>query len=249
MSHDHFGPVSDAYEEFRPHYPESLFDALMDWVPSQQSAWDVGCGTGQASLSLAQRFLQVRATDASRAQIERAVPHERITYAVASAHDSGLPDGSVDLITVAQALHWFDVDAFHAEATRVLTRNGVIAEWTYALLDVPSCEPIAAAVNALDARLRDWWPPERVHVDNGYGDLAFPFSPIDVGAQLMHADWSREQLVGYLGTWSAVTRYRAERSDDPLAEVVSVIEAQWGAVERRQITWPLTVRVGTVTPR
>lgn len=249
MPSDHFGPVADAYAAFRPHYPESLFDALMDWVPSQQLAWDAGCGTGQASLSLAHRFLAVHATDASASQIERATPHERISYSVTPAHESGLPDGSVDLITVAQALHWFDVNAFHAEATRVLAPNGVIAEWSYGLLDVPSCAPIAAAVNALDARLREWWPPERAHVDNGYRDLPFPFTPIDIGAQVMHADWSRDQLLGYLGTWSAVTRYRSAHADessiDPLQEVAAAIDAHWGTTERRQIDWPLSVRVGT----
>src|SRR5690349_20694808 len=147
---DHFSGVSSAYAAYRPSYPEALFDALVDIAPSCTLAWDCGTGTGQAAIALAHRFAAVVATDASAGQIEKTTPHPRVTYRVAPAQESGLDDASVGLITVAQALHWFDVDTFHSEAKRVLVPHGVIAEWSYALLDVPSAPAVASLVNALD---------------------------------------------------------------------------------------------------
>ncbi len=175
----------------------------------------------------------VRATDASASQIAHAAPHPRITYGVAPAHESGLPDHGGDLITVAQALHWFDVDAFHAEVRRVLVPNGIIAEWSYGLLYVPESPSITLAVQALDDDLRAWWPAERLHIDNACADLAFPFNAIDAGAHTMIAEWTSAQLLGYLGTWSAVTRYRAAHDGDPLAAIRQVVAELWPATS----TW------------
>lgn len=245
---DHFSGVSSGYAAFRPSYPAALFDALADIAPSQALAWDCGAGTGQASVELAHRFTQVVGTDASAAQIGQATAHERVTYRVAPAHESGLADGSVGLITVAQALHWFDVDAFHAEAQRVLMPHGVIAEWSYGLLDVPTAPAVTALVNALDREVGPWWPPERRHVDEGYASLAFPFQPVDLGQFTMHADWSVEQLLGYLGTWSAVTRFRKERGTDPLEPLAEQLAAAWGSVPMHRIHWPLTLRTGRHEP-
>ena len=209
-------------------------------------AWDCGCGSGQATVALAQHFGAVYGTDVSAAQIAQATAHPRITYRTAPAQSSGLADRSVDLVTVAQALHWFDVDAFHAEVARVLVPRGVVAEWSYGLLRVPSSEYITATVVELDATLNDWWPPERRHIDNEYRDLAFPFARIDVGTHTMSADWTLAELLGYFGTWSAVTRYRASEPDDPLARVRADIANAWGAETTRTIEWPLTIRCGRV---
>ena len=246
MPSDHFGPVADGYAAYRPSYPASLFDALAALAPSTTLAWDCGCGTGQAALALAERFAAVCATDASASQIAHATPHPRITFGVAAAHESGLPDHGVDLITVAQALHWFDVDAFHDEVRRVVVPNGIVAEWSYGLLLVPEMPSITLAVQTLDDDLRAWWPPERLHIDNKYADLAFPFDSVDVGAHTMSANWTSAQLLGYLSTWSAVTRYRAAHRDDPLHAMRSVIAEQWPHSVTRRMEWPLCIRVGRV---
>lgn len=241
---DHFSGVSSGYAAFRPSYPSALFDALADIAPSQALAWDCGTGTGQASVELAHRFTQVVATDASASQIEQAVANPRVTYRVAPANESGLSDASVGLVTVAQALHWFDVDAFHAEAKRVLMPHGVIAEWSYGLLHVPTAPHVTDLVNALDRDIGAWWPPERRHIDEGYQSLPFPFEPIDIGKFDMQADWTREQLLGYLGTWSAVTRFRDDRGSDPLEPLAAAMADAWGTVPTHRIHWPLTLRVG-----
>ena len=246
MPTDHFGPVAGGYATFRPSYPQSLFDALASLAPSRARAWDCGCGSGQATIALAQHFTAVLGSDVSASQIAHAETHARVTYRVAPAHESELPDASVDLVTVAQALHWFDVSTFHAEVKRVLVPRGVIAEWTYGLLRVPSCPPITNAVLALDERLHAWWPPERRHVDNNYRDLAFPFASLDAGTHTMSADWTGAQLLGFLGTWSAVTRYRAAHCDDPVDDVRAVLAEHWNTGLIRRIEWPLLIRVGRV---
>lgn len=241
---DHFSTVSPQYAAARPTYPDALFAALAACAPSRTLAWDVGCGSGQASVALAAHMNRVHATDVSAAQVAAALPHARVTYAAAPAHASGLPDGSVSLVTVAQALHWFDVDAFHAEVRRVLVPGGVIAEWCYGLVDSPPA--VARVVNDLDARMQSWWPPERRFVDDAYASLPFPFVVLPFDRFAMTARWSVAQLMAYLGTWSAVTRCRAAGGGDPLDGVEVDLVAAYGGRETAEIAWPLTVRVGRV---
>lgn len=241
---DHFSGVAQGYAAYRPRYPEALFDTLAALAPARDSVWDCACGTGQASVALAHRFHRVVATDASAQQVAQAEPHERITYRVAPAEASGLSTASVSLVTVAQAVHWFDVGAFHTEAKRVLVPGGVIAEWSYGLLDVPSRPAVADLVNAMDSRLKMWWPPQRVHIDNRYTDLEFPFERIEVGTFSMVADWTPAQLAGYLATWSAVSRYRAAHIDDPMIAFERDLVEAWGDAPTLQIDWPLILRVG-----
>jgi ubiquinone/menaquinone biosynthesis C-methylase UbiE len=243
---DHFSTVAAGYAAYRPTYPPALFTALAAVVPQTDAAWDCGAGTGQASVALATHFSQVFATDASAEQIARAVPHARVTYRVALAEESGLPDGSVSLVTVAQALHWFDVPAFHREVRRVLVPGGVIAEWSYGLLDVPDAPAVGDVVRALEAHLKPWWPPERAHVDAAYADLEFPFAPIDIGRFAMEATWTASQLTGYIATWSAVGRYAAAQRDNPLESLARDLARAWGSAETHRIQWPLTLRVGRV---
>jgi SAM-dependent methyltransferase len=245
---DHFSGVSTGYAAFRPSYPEALFDALADIAPSHALAWDCGAGTGQATLPLTHRFASVVGTDPSASQLAQAPAHPRVTYRVLPAQSSELDDSSVGLITVAQALHWFDVPAFHAEAQRVLVPHGVIAEWSYALAEVPSSGAVTALISALDATVHAWWPAERQHVIDGYQRLDFPFAPIDVGTFCMEADWSQEQLLGYLGTWSAVTHMREETGTDPLEAFEQELAAVWGRVPLHRFRWPLSLRVGTAGP-
>lgn len=241
---DHFGVVARGYAAFRPTYPSALFAWLATQVPTRTLAWDAGCGSGQASIALADHFERVVATDLNAQQIEAATPHARVEYRTAPAHLSGIPDASVSLITVAQALHWFDVEAFHAEAKRVLVPGGVIAEWTYSLMFTPTNARVGALVNDLDRLVHPWWPPERRHVDDHYAMLPFPFGSLEAPWFRMTAEWTRGQLLGYLNTWSAVTRCRALSGQDPLAPFEAALAEAWGEGETVGIEWPLTLRVG-----
>lgn len=242
---DHFAAVAGNYAGFRPRYPASLFDWLAELAPSRSLAWDCAAGTGQASVDLAERFARVVATDASRAQIEAAAPHPRIAYRVAPAHESGLADASVDLVAVAQALHWFDLEAFYAEARRVLRPEGLLAAWTYGIHTTGDA--------AIDAQVRRfyaevvgrYWPPERRHVESGYRDLPFPFTEIAPPAFAMTADWSLPQLLGYARSWSATGRCSEATGNDPVIELGERLAPLWGTADTtRTVTWPLALRVG-----
>jgi len=240
---DHFSHLAATYASHRPHYPAALFTSLAALCPRHDLAWDCACGNGQAAIGLAAHFSRVVATDASAAQIAAAAPHPRLTYGVAPAESSGLGPESVDLITIAQALHWFDLPPFYLEATRVLVPQGVIAAWTYGTPSLDDPRLNAALQHFERAVVGPYWPPERRHVESGYRDLPFPFSEVAPPACDMTAAWRLPDLLGYLRTWSATTRYMATVGTDPVAEFDRSIQTNWGAAVHT-VRWPLHLRVG-----
>lgn len=242
---DHFSGHADEYARYRPGYPPALFEWLASQAPATRLAWDVGTGSGQAAVGLARHFDRVVATDAAAAQLNNAAVHERVLYKVASAEDAGLADGSVDLVTVAQAVHWFDFARFYAEVRRVLRAHGVIAIWTYGLAR------ITPAVDAVVARyytetVGRYWPPERRFVDEEYRTIPFPFDEFDAPAFRMALSWSLADLLGYLGTWSATKRYAQAHGVDPIDALREPLAGAWGREAVRGVEWGLYVRVGRV---
>ncbi len=194
-------------------------------------------------MALRRYFAAVHASDASAAQIAVAEPCEGVTYVVEPAEACGLPDASVDAIVVAQALHWFDFGRFFAEAARTLRPSGVLLTCCYELLEVDGGGPIDAAIRAFyDGDIGPYWPPQRRHIERGYRDIDFPFEPLAAPPLAMRADWDREALLAYLGTWSAVRRHDAATGLDALAALRSVLAALWPAGEARAIVFPLTIR-------
>lgn len=241
---DHFSTQASTYAARRPRYPEALFAWLAAQAPARGTAWDAGCGSGQASLGLAAHFGTVIASDPSAAQIAAASVHPRVHYRVEPAETPSLAAASVDLVSVAQALHWFDQERFHAAVRRVLRPGGVIAAWTYALCRVD------AAVDAAYDRLYEpilgpYWPPERRHVESGYRELPFPWPPIAAPAFELSVRWNLDAYRGYLRSWSATQRYIDRHGSDPRALVDAELAAAWGdpAVER-EVVFPLALRVG-----
>lgn len=244
---DHFAPVSGAYADFRPTYPAALFDWLTEIAPGRALAWDCACGSGQASVDLAGRFERVVATDASADQLTGAQPHPRIEYRQAPAEASGLAEQSVDLITVAQALHWFDLPRFYAEARRVLKPGGVLAVWSYGIQTVAGDAVDSLVQRFYHDTVGAYWPPERRLVEQGYRTLDFPFAEFAAPAFEMSVQWPMARLLGYFGSWSATGRYRAATGADPVAALAADLALAWGDPEvARQVTWPLAVRVGRV---
>lgn len=242
---DHFAPVSGAYAEFRPRYPAALFDWLAQVAPARGLAWDCACGSGQASLDLAGHFAHVLATDASAAQLAGAQPHANVEYRQAPAEASGLEDASVDLICVAQALHWFNLPRFYAEAQRVLKPDGVLAVWTYGVQTLEG-----EAVNDCVQRfygdtVGPYWPPERKLVEQGYSTLDFPLAEFTPRAFAMTARWPLMRLLGYFRSWSASGRFMQVHGVDPVLALADELAPLWGdADDERQVTWPLAIRVG-----
>ena len=199
---DCFSTQSDSYRRFRPGYPEELFQYLADLCQFKQLAWDCATGNGQAATALAPFFDRVAATDASPEQIARAETHEKIDYSVATAENSGLAETSVDLITVANAVHWFDIPAFYNEAKRVMRDNAVIAVWCYETI-TPKSE-LAEALAPLHSALHDYWQPNLQHVWSHYKELAFPFEEIASPEFFMSLDWKLDEYLGFVSSWSSV---------------------------------------------
>jgi len=241
---DHFSRVASAYAAFRPRYPAMLFERLASLAPGNRAAWDCGSGSGQAARGLAEHFEVVWATDASGAQLASAPEHPRIHYRVAPAEASGLEAGAVDLVTVAQALHWFDRPRFYAEARRVLRPRGVVAAWCYDLMQVTP--EIDALIHGFYTHtIGRYWPPERALVEARYETIEFPFDPIAVPSVNMDAEMDLNELAGYMRTWSAVTRYREAIERDPVIDLIHELEPIWGAHEtRRRVRWPLAMLAG-----
>jgi SAM-dependent methyltransferase len=243
---DHFSGHAGIYHEARPTYPPALFDWLAAQAPSCELAWDAGCGNGQASVALAAHFTQVFASDPSATQIANAQACPHIDYRVEPAEQCSLVDASADLVTVAQALHWFEHARFYAEVRRVLKPDGVFAAWTYA-----DCR-VDAAIDKVKDRLYvdltgPYWPPERVHVDSGYRTLAFPFTELATPSFEMRATWTLAQFLAYLRSWSATQRYQKANGVDPVALVEVDLAHAWGDPSvPRVVRWDFHLRCGHV---
>jgi SAM-dependent methyltransferase len=241
---DHFSGVARAYAAYRPTYPAALFEYAAGLSLRHERAWDCGAGSGQATEGLLRYYSNVVATDISRSQLSSAAAVHRMSRVAAAAEHSPLAARCVDLVVVAQALHWIERQAFYAEVRRVVTTGGAIVVWSYdlAILDEP----------VLDATLREfyngtvgpYWPPERRLVEARYGGIEFPFNEVAVPAFAMTADWTLEDFLGYVGTWSAVIRYRAAHSSDPRPLLADQLQPRWGRLEVRRVQWPLVVRAG-----
>ena len=240
---DHFSCVAAQYAASRPRYPDELFAWLATQVPSRDLAWDAGCGSGQASVALAARFARVVATDASAQQVASAEACRNVTYDVAAEVNPAIADQSVDLVTVAQALHWFNRDAFYREVARVLKPDGMLAVWTYDLLTIsPAVDDVI--MPWYQDTLGAYWPPERHHVETQYREIGFPYALIEAPPLAMRASWTRERFVGYLETWSAVKEYRRLKAADPIALVRPALDSAWPDAGEREVRWPLTVLAG-----
>lgn len=236
---DHFSARSTHYARYRPHYPAELFEFLASLTAKHSLAWDCATGSGQAAIALSAHFKRVVATDASEAQIDAAITHPGVTYQVAAAEDSQLDTGSIELITVGQALHWFDIERFFAEAERVLVSRGVLAAWCYERCQVSdACD---AVVDRLYTEIvGEFWPPERRLIETGYAGIAMPGDAIESRDFHMSASWTVADMLGYLRTWSACARYRQEHGDDPVSRIETALRAAWGE-GRRAVKWPLTL--------
>jgi len=238
-----FSTVAREYANFRPGYPAELFEWLARISPAHDAVWDCGCGSGQASVALAGHFKTVEATDISAEQLAAARQHAGVRYSVASAERSGLADDSVDLVTVAQALHWFDVEAFYAEAKRVARRGAALVVWSYPRPRFEDPE--------LDRRFNvfytdvvgDYWPPERRHIEAWYRTLPFPSGEMATPSFGIELRWNLEQVLGYVSSWSATVRYMKANGSDPVPLLRESLAAAWpGNGAEVALRMPLGVR-------
>ncbi len=245
---DHFSGHAACYQQFRPNYPAPLFEYLASLCTAHDLAWDCATGNGQAAVPLARYFTSIIATDFSAQQIEQAERRATVRYLVAPADQVPLADTSADLVTVAQALHWFDLTSFYREVRRVAKPGGFLAVWCYEM------HHITPEIDGIVRRLYSdivgpYWPPERKIVEEGYRTLPFPFDELAPPQFEMVHSWNLDHVLGYFGSWSSTQRYRKQVGEDPLALIADELKAVWGDPERvRDVVWPLNLRVGRVSP-
>lgn len=242
-----FTKQASSYRKFRPVYPEALFDFLAKQCRGTRLAWDCGTGNGQAARALAKRFSKVIATDVAEAQIREAVEEERVSFLVAPAEAVPLETGSVDLVTVAQAVHWFQLEKFYAEARRVLAPGGLIAIWGYGYFTTTST--LQATLDEYGRRtLGDYWTGPIKLVQEGYRNLPFPFEKVGAPTFTISADWNLAQLKGYFDSWSATQAYKdAHGGLDPFELLAPKLATLWGPPEKTvRFDWEIFLKVGRV---
>lgn len=250
---DHFSHRAPGYAVYRPSYPKELVDYLADLTLGTGQnggvVWEAGCGSGQLTLVLVERFGKINATDASQKQLSFAKPHPSVEYRTAPAEASGLPDASVDLAVAAQAAHWFNLDRYYAEVRRVLRPGGIIALVVYGIHETADPKVDEIIKRFYHQTLAGYWPPERKFVEDQYRNISFPFEEIKTPPFQMQAEWSLDEMLGYVETWSAVSRMIESVGRQPFDELKKVLAEAWGPADtKRTIRWPLALRAGVARP-
>lgn len=242
---DYFSRQSKEYAAFRPTYPEALYQFIFKHLQKKECAWDCATGNGQVAFYLASHFDSVYATDVSRPQLDHALPANNIFYSVAAAEQTNLPDNRFDLITVAQALHWFSLPEFYSEVRRTGRSGGLIAVWGYGLLSVD------AGIDELfmdfyERKTGPYWDDARKHVENHYNNLSFPFPEISCPEFSITAQWTPRQFEGYLTSWSATQKYILRHGSNPVDNLMKSIQPLWKDGTVKQVTFPLFMKLGRI---
>jgi ubiquinone/menaquinone biosynthesis C-methylase UbiE len=244
---DNFSTQSKAYATFRPKLPGEVYQFILQHVNTFDLAWDVGTGNGQTAVQLAKHFKQVFATDISENQLSHAEQQPNIIYKKEPAEHSSLEDSSVDLITIAQAIHWFDFKKFYAEVRRVAKPNAAIAAFTYSLFEVTDSRVNELVQHFYWKETHAYWDAERTLVDEEYRTIPFPFKEIKAPAFFMEYQWSTEQLLGYMNTWSAALHYQKQTGKNLVNEFLKEkLEAATSTGQVLTIRFPIHLRIGKV---
>lgn len=242
---DYFSRQSNSYAAFRPAYPAALYDFIFKHLTSRSCAWDCATGNGQVATHLAKHFHSVYATDISQQQIDHAVPAENIYYSIAAAEQSGFEENQFDLITVAQALHWLNTDAFYNEVRRTSKREGLLAAWGYSLLSVdPQVDELF--LDFYNHKIGPFWDEARRLVENHYRDIAFPFEAIPCPEFEIRVEWTPHQFAGYLSSWSATQNYIHKHGTDPVEPFMKNLEQIWRQDEVKAVVFPVFMKLGRI---
>jgi SAM-dependent methyltransferase len=245
---DHFSSTSKEYSFSRPIYPDILYKFLSEITPNKDIAWDCATGNGQAAIGLCKYFKNVIASDASKGQLEYQFSRNNIMYEMYPAEKADIRDNSVDLITVAQAAHWFDLDSFYKEVTRISKSNGVLAIWSYGMHKIDNdIDKISEKLNVGGDILGRYWPRETNYVKEDYKTIPFPFKEFPSQKFEMTVNWNLDDLVCYMQTWSAVKRFSMEKKFNPLSLIMEELERLWGKRDKRKVVkWDINLRVGKI---
>jgi len=242
---DYFSGHAKSYAAFRPVYPDDLYTFILRHVTNKTNAWDCGTGNGQVAQRLAENFERVDATDISQKQIGQAPQLDNIHYLACPAENTPFPDNHFDLVTVGQALHWFDLDKFYAEVKRVTVDGGVIAVWGYGL-NIVNKNVNELTLDFYSNTVGPYWDPARRMVENRYEDLPFPFDLIPFPGFTITTLWTLRDYTGYLRTWSATQAYTQANNVDPTLDLFEKMKTFWEPDESKSVTFPVFGRMGRV---
>ena len=242
---DNFSTQSELYARYRPQYPKEFFDYLDIIITSKDNAWDCGTGNGQVAIELAKRFMSVYATDISEAQLAEAQQLPNVIYSVQAAEKTNFPNDSFDLITVAQAIHWFDFEKFYAEIKRTAKPSATLVVMGYGRVEVTP--EIDRVINDFYKNtIGNYWDKERKYIDELYKTIPFPFEEIETPSFSISYNWTLDHFMGYLGTWSAVKHYINDTAQNPLDLIKNQLEDLWERDVVKKIKFPLLLRIGLI---
>lgn len=242
---DNFSGNSNLYAVYRPTYPYALFEFLYSKINQFDAAWDVGTGNGQVAKVLSEKFDTVMATDISQDQLDNAFKADNIVYSCQAAEQTNFDSQSFNLITVAQAIHWFDFEKFYLEVNRTAKPGALLAVIGYGQHSVQP-EIDALLETFYNTTLGPYWDKERRYIDERYSSIPFPFKDIEVPEFSMSLNWTFEQYIGYLSTWSALKHFKRANNSDPLIELGESIQHFWKPGEIKPVHFPVLFRLGEI---
>lgn len=240
---DNFSTQAAEYAIYRPTYPQELYDYLFSLVKYKDNAWDCATGNGQVARILAKHFQSVYATDISEKQLSQALKLPNIIYQVESSDKANVPNDSFDLITVAQAIHWFNFDAFYAEVKRTLKTDGLLAVIGYGLMFIDK-KVDQAIFKLYEDILGKYWDNERRYIEEGYKTIPFPFEEIVAPHFQIKTSWNFNQMIGYLNTWSSLQHYKKANDRNPLEYMFTELKEAWGDDAVKDVHFPILLRIG-----
>ena len=239
---DNFSKQASEYSKFRPTYPKELINYILSFVDNKEAALDIATGNGQLAKELSKQFKTVFATDISDEQLGNAIKADNILYKNEKAEETAFDNQQFDLVTVAQAVHWFDFDKFNNEMYRILKPDGVLALIGYGLFSTNS-DTDKIINHFYKDIIGPYWDPERKYIDDSYTTIPFPYEELPTKNFKSELKWTFEELSGYLGTWSAVQHYKDKNGDDPLDLVREELQKSWQQSDQT-ITFPFLLRLG-----
>jgi hypothetical protein len=242
---DYFSGHSSLYATFRPTYPSTLYDFIFSHLKNKSVAWDCATGNGQVAKYLALTFDQVFATDISQNQLNNATQQNNIVYSLSPAEKTNFKDHQFDLITVGQAMHWFKLDEFYKEVKRVGKKDSLLASWGYALCKInPAIDKLF--LHFYHDVVGPYWDDARKLVEDEYRSISFPFKQIPSPEFQLDVEWTFDEFVGYLSTWSATQKYIKSNGNDPLLQFAEQLKLVWKPEEKYKVTFPLFLKLGQI---
>lgn len=242
---DYFSSHAKLYAAFRPSYPQELYNFLLQHLKGRDKAWDCATGNGQVASALSPYFKEIHATDISRQQLEQADAKSNIFYSVSPAEKTTFNNHQFDLITVAQALHWFNLSGFYKEVKRTGKPGGILAVWGYSHLSINE-EIDSFILHFYDHTVGPYWDSARRLVEDAYRSIPFPFEEISTPGFQMAFQWTLAQLAGYLTTWSSTQKYIREHHTDPVPPLIEKLKPHWNEYEAKEVRFPLFLRTGRI---